>query len=877
MKTKIILTINGTANELTSDCLSNWDEVVCTYKRSDFSGVMRSFSSQFDFANDAYDMLLAAYLKDGVRASASVALYILNNDWSWSKEFEAALNFSTITWDGHILSINCIDDSLAALIKSRKSTKYEFEIGNEVEVGGILNYDRITMQNSCAHEIMGEENASNGAVLIKNAESSTRLPTYSLNSETFENSPILYEDQTTDKGSAFISVVRTVSNMKMRVEIWANEPGEGAGYAESVNIHLMRFTGDDQNMTDLGTIFSYAAQIHTLSTHSSTWGICDRTCVGTFKSFEDLQRAYPNPTQDVWAKISKGLSLDDVESVYFTPVSNKNELVQWEIGRMVKNSASRGGPIVRVACETKKYIMEFDFSSLGSGAKFALLYTAKIVNVSSAGLRTPYFPLYSKITTNWESKANPIDIQAVKPITLVSSLMERMSDGKYNVIPHFSDYDARLDKTYLLAAESVRDIAGAKIYSSFGDFCDWMETVFGYVYTLGAPIPAQYRGIMEMSSIEDDWSFDAGDIHGQVVDGYCPDGYYGEAPFFIRSHNCFCVWDNHETGNMYTQWKESYKYNDENGIGRKDLIFDNGRNYYVMGADDDLVEFTGDAKAASRITQQINFVHRSELFQNEDQGILFTDATELQTKIDSSILYSIVEVGYEKQDYETECGRDEWNFMNYYNTGIDVIEKKLTLQSKYRADCYGLEFLSQERAKDSTDNKSDNTVFFVYCCIETNEEEQDTEEAVSRGDEDVPVTITTTLKIDRSARITGALTDTVFNGEFSPYYCVRANEGYISAMAPDVTLQFASSDGNSGIIIDGVSTTADIPLGERLFSEVELDFTAMDLERTADFSKLIKVVKNGLAYSGFLKETECCFARPSEVKYTLIVKDIQPI
>lgn len=878
MKTKFILTINGKENELTSDCIANWDEVMCTYRRTDFSGVVRSISSKFQFAKDAYDMLLSAYLQDAVRTSASVAIYVLNDDWSWSKVFESALNFSTVTWDNYTFNINCIDDSLASLIKSRKSTKYEFEIGKEIEAGGILNYDRITMQNSCAHEIMGESNASNGAVLIKNAGSSTRLPVYSLRSETFENSPILYEDQTTDKGSAFITAVRAVSNMKMRVEIWANSPGSGRCYAESVNIHLMRFTGDDQGMTDLGSVFSYAAQKFVLSSRSGTWGICDRTCVGTFKSFDDLRRAYPNPPQDVWAKIAPTSSLDDVESVYFTPVSNKKELVQWEKGVMNKDSAYRGGSIVRVSCETKKYVMEFEFPSLGNGAKFALFYTAKIVNTNNMAMGTPYFPLYSKITTHWESKANAIEINAIKPIKLVQRLVEKMSDSNYNIIPHLSDYDPRLERTYILAAESVRNIPNAKIYTTFNDFCDWMEAVFGYVYTLGEPIPAQYNGMLPISGIDDDWAFDVGDIHGRVVDGYCPHEHYIEEPFFIRSHNCFCVWDNHTTGNMYTQWKDSYKYNDENGKGRKDLIFDDGRKYYVMGENIDLVEFVGDAKAASRITQSINFVHRSELFQNEEQGIVFYDAKEPNNKVNNSILYSVVEVGYEKQDYETECGRDEWNFMNYYNTGVDVIEKKLTLQSKYRADCYGLEFLSQERAKDSTDNKSDNTVFFVYTKLEIKEEEQDTGEAGSRGDGDeVAIKETKTLKIDRSAKIQGALTDTVFNGEFSPYYCVKANEGYISAVAPNVVLQFASSDGNSDIIIDGIKTTANIPLTQRLFSESEFEFVATDLERSIDFSKLIKVVSNGLIYSGFLKETEFCYPKPQEVKYTLIVKDIKPI
>lgn len=878
MKTKVILTINGIANELNSDCLYNWDEVICAYKRTEFSGIVRSFSSQFEFVNDAYEMLLSAYIKDGVRAEASVAIHTLNNDWSWSKQFEAALNFSTATWDGYIFTINCIDDSLAALINARKSTKYEFEIGKDIEAGGILNYDRITMQNSCAHEIMGDENASNGAVLIPNANSSTRLPVYSLRSETFENSPILYQDQTTDAGSAFITSIRPVPNMKMRLEIWADSPGSGLCYAQSVEIHLMKFSGDDNNMTDMGVIFSYSAHQISLAPGSGTWGITDRTCVGTFKSLEELQRAYPNPQQDVWAKIAKGSELEDVESVYFTPVSNKPDLVQWELGRCVKNNAYRNGPIVRVSCETKKYIMEFDFSNLGTDQRFALFYTAHLVNHGISGFNTPYFPLFSKITTHWESKAKALEITAIKPITLMKRLAERMSDDKYNIIPQFSDFDPRLDKTYLLAAESVRAISGAKIYSSFNDFRDWMETVFGYVYTLGEPSLAQYNGMRKISGVEDNWSFDVGDVHGVVVNGYCPDGYYGDDPVFIRSHNCFCVWDNHETGNMYTQWKDSHKFNDETGIGRKDLIFDDGHNYYVVGEDNDLVQYSGDAKAASRITQSIRFLHRSELFQNQDQGIVFRDAVELQSKVNNSMIYSVVEVGYEKQDYETECGRDEWNFMNYYNTGIDVIEKKLTLQSKYRADCYGLEFLSQERAKDSTDNKSDKTIFFVYCKLNKNfEEVSDSDESGTRGDDEVAVNETTILELDRTANISGALSNSVFNGEFSPYYCVKANEGYISAMAPDVTLKFASSDGNSDIVINGIKTTADINLPQRLFSEVELQFTDMELDREIDFSKLIKVVKRGLVYSGFMKQVNCCYARPSEVEYTLIIKSIEQL
>ncbi len=47
----------------------------------------------------------------------------------------------------------------------------------------------------------------------------------------------------------------------------------------------------------------------------------------------------------------------------------------------------------------------------------------------------------------------------------------------------------------------------------------------------------------------------------------------------------------------------------------------------------------------------------------------------LKNKVNNSIpIFSGWRLDTSK-DYETECGRDEWNFMNYYNTGVDVIEK----------------------------------------------------------------------------------------------------------------------------------------------------------------------------------------------------------
>lgn len=56
-------------------------------------------------------------------------------------------------------------------------------------------------------------------------------------------------------------------------------------------------------------------------------------------------------------------------------------------------------------------------------------------------------------------------------------------------------------------------------------------------------------------------------------------------------------------------------------------------------------------------------------------------------------------------------GRDEFRFTTEYTTGIDITDNVLELISPYRADVYGIEFLSQKRGQDTTDSESDNDVF----------------------------------------------------------------------------------------------------------------------------------------------------------------------
>ena len=58
MLTKYYLEIDGNKSEIPQHCIKNWDEVKCAYKRTDYSGVTRSFTSQFEFVGEMRDKLL---------------------------------------------------------------------------------------------------------------------------------------------------------------------------------------------------------------------------------------------------------------------------------------------------------------------------------------------------------------------------------------------------------------------------------------------------------------------------------------------------------------------------------------------------------------------------------------------------------------------------------------------------------------------------------------------------------------------------------------------------------------------------------------------------------------------------------------------------
>lgn len=249
--------------------------------------------------------------------------------------------------------------------------------------------------------------------------------------------------------------------------------------------------------------------------------------------------------------------------------------------------------------------------------------------------------------------------------------------------------------------------------------------------------------------------------------------------------------------------------------------------------------------------EKVTFVHRDTLFQDTEIKDLQDSTSDLEYNVNAGLVYSGVKVGYDKQDYDSVNGRDEFRFTNEYTTGITLTDNVLELVSPYRADAYGMEFLAEKRGEDTTDSDSDNDIFFVGASLD--------------GEK---------YKLVRDGyTISGVISpSTMFNAMYSQRFMIEANARYIGAFAN--ALEFTSSDGNSDVTINGVSERSSIVLENKLFTVGELSVKTGDLEILSDLKGYIRVERNGHIYKGYVKSASYNYGRPEAVKYSLIVKSV---
>ena len=133
---------NTTTIDATDD-LMNWSDVDLSFKRQDIDGVIRTFSTAFQFAGASCTAIISAFHTDGFAADAAVRFELLD-DYTWTQLFTCPLDFATLKFDAVSCEINAVDNSIAAKIKARKSTKYQYNVSDLKQYKTLL-YDRLQM------------------------------------------------------------------------------------------------------------------------------------------------------------------------------------------------------------------------------------------------------------------------------------------------------------------------------------------------------------------------------------------------------------------------------------------------------------------------------------------------------------------------------------------------------------------------------------------------------------------------------------------------------------------------------------------------------------------------------------------------------------
>lgn len=646
---KCELLIRGYIYPIT-DLIQNWEDITASFKRDEYNGVIRIFTDKFEFVKGARTLLLNEYKENYLNASASIVISTRNNSWTWVEQFRCPLNFGTFTDDGNTVAINGVDNSVAALIKAKKGTQYEYSVSDVAEKKA-LRYDHLMMLNSARLIDGGQQSESNPSVsyieFLSNYSSSNpavySFPVY------IEGNPEIYN--------------------KNKCELVDVEFEQYTGWEDVPPF----FEARDKMTVNISFSFNIHGIMDEAATHSSV-----------FIRFGKMGRNKQYVGIEHWDVYNKNYQVTNV---------NYNGSIELENGE----SLVIGIVLVSVKEGDKLYIE------------------------NSTGFSMDFM-----------SRGNINYLQVVKPSTLLNRILRSINEGKEGlngvIIP---SGEKRLDNAMLLAAESIRMMPNAKIYSSFSKFSEWMNSVFGYVYEI--------------------------------------------------------------SGNTVT------------------------------------------------------FRHRNDYF-NEEVVKQIKNISSYQMNVNSSLIYSQVNVGYNKKDYDSVNGKDEFRFTNIYNTGINMTDNILQLISPYRADAYGIEFLTQKIGEDTTDNSSDTDVFFV--CVE---------EAIN------------SYTLDRSLEISGVINpETMFNAMYAPSSFILSSFSFLGSFMNRIT--FASSDGNSLVKIAQNRENRNIEFDKSLISATNVEIETSDIELPDDMTGLVEFDYQGQTIQGYYMNADFTYTRTKSCKIGLVLK-----
>lgn len=885
-----------------SAMISNLKDLKLSYSRVDYGGVTRKSGSTIEFIGDARDRIIDYFMSNGVNSLASFAVYAIEDDWTYKEIFSCPLDFSSFSYDSYVAKLSCLDNSIAAKIKANNNTKYEFNV-SELKAPKQLAYDRVSMRNEASIQAIGNKQTGNDTYTELKPDVWWYYPRIGIiDTNLVNNESILLQDSPetfqTD-GTPLIWGMPGLNKTDVyfleclkdcTVSIDFSNIGIG-----SYGCVLAKISGSSSTPLNCGYSNVMSKDENTIGNFK--WS-------GALLKGEKLQFAIYNYTHGrpgystniFFEANKKGYILwDERQSPYYFDAIKPDVLLDKIISSMcpgmdvrtyikesitnangveidnpsIKNVVLCPAECVRQISDAKIYTSFSDFCQWMEDT-FGYVYQIVEMAENEDEFLLPNIYDFKGFVVYNQNLLGRDEDEPVKRIVAwrmtKDDSMEFAAEFDYLLgegIPgtepslHTGYTDEFPERGNYQIDEYGGDPIGTRIYTD-RYYRDTENYILYYAVNKTKPTftsGAKYYWYNELYELELkdinknkyndtlEFGFIDGEVEAENVIGFWFYEVLVENICYCRKAKRFAY---HYNGSYYIIFDGYEKYLNGNDT-RDDVIYheiSTQENYILvkecmtrctlLNEDTEVVKYP-----------TVYFRHRDEVFQNLPI-LKIESVSDFTYKLATDRLYSRLNIGYEKQDYDLgNNGKDEFNFKSVYTTGITLDDKELNMISPYRADSYGMEELTSKINQDTSSSDSDKQTFAV-CCIESDKE----------------------FVILRDSRISGVSSSTVFNASLSVLSMIKENKKFLASFSKK--LSFVSTEGNSNVTIDDVKLSDDIELSEPLFGVGNISFSTNNFIIPEEWNGYIEITCDGKVFRGFVLNLEISIENKEVFEYELI-------
>lgn len=885
-----------------SSLIANISDIKVSYTRTNYNGIIRKCGSTIEFVGKAKDLLVGYYNQSRLKSIGAFGVYGIDEHWNYQLIFECPLDFSTFTYDSNVAKIGCIDNSVASILKANNNTKYEFPV-DSIKDNYQLKFDGVRLLNYCNIVFTGNSVENEDYTIRENIDAAGRVyyipPVSYADNEIFNDGYVSFHDQAeswsgtvdysgpwaiagpnTNTTSYFLEALKDVeldvdfSNCNVKaVNI---ETGNRDVFKE---LYVIPVQGNPKavlsgNIKGKVNLRQGEKLQLVLSCYGSAFGYTFG--VSTFYFYDLGNVKWSSIGSAIYLDVMKPLSvlngiLDRIGISSYVRGAIESENDAWDngvflaAGESIRNFPN---PMIHTSfsdfCKFMEisaglvYVIEEDKEDIPEEPEIPdESISAKDYDMDDVLLDADQIKILNHVPGDNEFSNEHFFVEdsgatLVYPVYIPGEywIYGYGSDGKYYLF--FNGYEKYLDGfNGIINNNILYDLGSHKFFITNEAKFDIDEYKIDRIDYYRYNHLAKFGGVDINSSV----NVEASSYNGTVRK---------ERIYYFAKNGIFAY--KGEDNKYYKLFNESEAYQSNGRLNPRAVfvdisISDGSRSFFAVNTTK-LIEYSGitpnlpergededgDGGEGSIPVENkyvIKFIPRSKVFSNTLAKKL-TVISEPSYSVSSDRIYSNIDVGYEKQDYDLgNNGKDEFNSVIYYSTGLNIKDRKLDFICPYRADSYGIQELSQKRDTAVSDTDSDNNTFMVYV-------------KKSSG----------YYALDRSVKVTGVFTDSVFNAALSPFSIIENNKAFLSSFTDE--LIYASSEIMNTISVGGKYVNGNYKLGTPLFKQGDLRVKTNDSTLPNDWKGYVEFEWEGKVYKGYVKSVDICPSREEGLEYELI-------